>query len=132
MVLTRLSGQSLAHGVEGFGAGTSLVVQLQLLFNLPAIVARIIDQWVDMQIRLHQLPPVLRIELGKALVNDSDENDELEVRAPARGNDRCNLTSTETARRFYLSNGYVENGPLVGGFGTSSSYPMYQAARSSL
>ena len=62
MVMTRLSGQTLAHGVEGFGAGTSLVVQLQLLFNLPAILARIIDQWVDMQIRLHQLPaePLLR------------------------------------------------------------------------
>jgi len=27
-----------------------------LLFNLPAVLARIIDQWVDMQIRLHQLP----------------------------------------------------------------------------
>jgi aminoglycoside phosphotransferase (APT) family kinase protein len=62
MVMTRLSGQTLAHGVEGFGAGTSLVVQLQLLFNLPAILARTIDQWVDMQIRLHALPaePLLR------------------------------------------------------------------------
>ena len=38
------------------GAGTSLVGQLQLLFNLPALLARIIDQWVAMQIRLHQLP----------------------------------------------------------------------------
>jgi hypothetical protein len=56
MVMTRLSGQTLAHGIEGLGAGTSLVAQLRLLFNLPAILARIIDQWVDMQIRLHQLP----------------------------------------------------------------------------
>jgi hypothetical protein len=56
MVMTRLSGQTLAHGIEGLGAGTSLVGQLQLLFNLPAVLARIIDQWVDMQIRLHQLP----------------------------------------------------------------------------
>jgi aminoglycoside phosphotransferase (APT) family kinase protein len=62
MVMTRLSGQTLAHGVEGFGAGTSLVAQLRLLFNLPAILARTIDQWVEMQIRLHQLPaePLLR------------------------------------------------------------------------
>ena len=62
MVMTRLSGQTLAHGVEGCGGGTSLVGQLQLLFNLPAIFARIIDQWVDMQLRLHQLPaePLLR------------------------------------------------------------------------
>ena len=56
MVMTRLSGQTLAHGIEGLGAGTSLVGQLRLLFNLPAVLARIIDQWVDMQIRLHQLP----------------------------------------------------------------------------
>ena len=62
MVMTRLSGQTLAHGIEGFGAGTSLVGQLQLLFNLPGIFTRIIDQWVDMQLRLHQLPaePLLR------------------------------------------------------------------------
>jgi aminoglycoside phosphotransferase (APT) family kinase protein len=62
LVMTRLSGQTLAHGIEGFGAGTSLVGQLQLLFNLPAILARTIDQWVDIQIRLHQLPaePLLR------------------------------------------------------------------------
>jgi aminoglycoside phosphotransferase (APT) family kinase protein len=62
MVMRRLSGQALAHGIEGFGTGTSLVGQLQLLFNLPAILARTIDQWVDMQIRLHQLPvePLLR------------------------------------------------------------------------
>ena len=56
MVMTRLSGQTLAHGIEGLGAGTSLVGQLQLLFNLPALLARIIDQWVAMQICLHQLP----------------------------------------------------------------------------
>jgi hypothetical protein len=56
MVMTRLSEQTLAHGIEGLGAGTSLVGQLRLLFNLPAVLARIIDQWVDMQIRLHQLP----------------------------------------------------------------------------
>jgi aminoglycoside phosphotransferase (APT) family kinase protein len=56
MVMTRLSGQTLAHGIEGFGAGTALVGQLQLLFNLPAIFARIIDQWVDLQLLLHQLP----------------------------------------------------------------------------
>jgi aminoglycoside phosphotransferase (APT) family kinase protein len=41
MVMTRLSGQTLAHGIEGLGAGTSLVRQLQLLFNLPAVLARI-------------------------------------------------------------------------------------------
>jgi GNAT superfamily N-acetyltransferase len=48
----------------------------------------------------------------------------LEVRAVERGNKRCSLTSTETARRFYRSNGYLEDGPPVGNFGTSSGYPM--------
>jgi GNAT superfamily N-acetyltransferase len=48
----------------------------------------------------------------------------LELRAVERGNTRCNLTSTETARAFYLSNGYVESGLPSGAFGTSSGYPM--------
>src|SRR5450432_2338378 len=48
----------------------------------------------------------------------------LEARAAERGNTRCTLTSTETARRFYQRNGYVEDGPPVGNFGTSSGYLM--------
>jgi GNAT superfamily N-acetyltransferase len=48
----------------------------------------------------------------------------LETRAVDRGNTGCTLTSTKTARGFYLSNGYVEDGPPVGNFGTSSGYPM--------
>ncbi len=51
----------------------------------------------------------------------------LEARAVQRGSVRCTLTSTETARRFYHANGYVEDGPPVGEFGTSSSYPMSKA-----
>ena len=47
----------------------------------------------------------------------------LEVRAAERGNHRCSLASTETARRFYLSNGYVEDGPPVRWLGISG-YPM--------
>ena len=35
----------------------------------------------------------------------------LEARAMERGNVRCALISTETARRFYLSAGYTEDGP---------------------
>src|ERR1700726_1528717 len=35
---------------------------------------------------------------------------ELEARAAERGNVRCTLTSTETARRFYAASGYVEDG----------------------
>ena len=48
----------------------------------------------------------------------------LEIRALAQGNPRCTLTSTETARRFYKANRYVEDGEPVGHFGTSSGYPM--------
>ena len=48
----------------------------------------------------------------------------LEDRALARGNSRCHLISTETARRFYLAAGYAEDGPPQGKFGTTSSYPM--------
>jgi GNAT superfamily N-acetyltransferase len=48
----------------------------------------------------------------------------LERRAVERGNTRCSLKSTETARRFYLARGYVEDGLPAGKFGTSSGYPM--------
>ena len=47
----------------------------------------------------------------------------LETRAVERGNVRCKLTSTETARRFYHASGYVEDGPPTSKFGTWS-YPM--------
>jgi GNAT superfamily N-acetyltransferase len=48
----------------------------------------------------------------------------LEARAAERGNTRCTLISTETARRFYRAAGYVEDGPPQGKFGTAGSYPM--------
>jgi GNAT superfamily N-acetyltransferase len=48
----------------------------------------------------------------------------LEAKAREQGAARCVLISTETARRFYLANGYVEDGPSVGKFGTTGSYPM--------
>ncbi len=48
----------------------------------------------------------------------------LEARAKERGNKRCTLNSTETARRFYLARGYSEDGPPAGKFGTESTYPM--------
>jgi predicted GNAT family acetyltransferase len=48
----------------------------------------------------------------------------LEDRALERGNSKCHLISTETARRFYLAAGYAEDGRPQGKFGTTSSYPM--------
>jgi len=47
----------------------------------------------------------------------------LEQRAAQRGNTKITLESTETARRFYLSNGYTEIGKPIEAFGTTS-YPM--------
>ncbi len=44
--------------------------------------------------------------------------------ARERGNERCTLKSTETARRFYLERGCSEQGPADGKFGTTSGYPM--------
>jgi len=51
----------------------------------------------------------------------------LERRASERGNARCTLQSTETARCFYRANGYVEVGDALGKFGTTSAYPMVKA-----
>ena len=48
----------------------------------------------------------------------------LERRAMERGNTRCTLESTETARRFYFARGYSENGPAGGKFGTAGGVPM--------
>jgi hypothetical protein len=48
----------------------------------------------------------------------------LEVRAIERGNTRCTLHSTLTARRFYRSAGYTEDGPPDGKFGARDGYPM--------
>jgi GNAT superfamily N-acetyltransferase len=48
----------------------------------------------------------------------------LEARAIERGNSRCTLLSTETARRFYQGAGYAQDGPPQGKFGTTASYPM--------
>jgi len=53
----------------------------------------------------------------------------LEKRAIELGNGECQLESTETARRFYLDRGYVEQGPADGKFGTASGYPMSKVIR---
>jgi GNAT superfamily N-acetyltransferase len=45
----------------------------------------------------------------------------LEQRARDKGNTRCTLRSTETARRFYRSAGYIEEGPAVARLGTPMS-----------
>ncbi len=49
---------------------------------------------------------------------------ELEQRAIEHRNEICRLESTETARRFYRSRGYSEEGPASRKFGATSGYPM--------
>jgi GNAT superfamily N-acetyltransferase len=48
----------------------------------------------------------------------------LEHRARERGNETCELESTETARRFYLARGYLEDGVASAKFGTAGGHPM--------
>ena len=51
----------------------------------------------------------------------------LEDRARHLGNARCHLSSTDTARQFYLGLGYTEDGPPACKFGTTGGYPMSKA-----
>jgi GNAT superfamily N-acetyltransferase len=53
----------------------------------------------------------------------------LETRAQERGNARCRLSSTVTARRFYHAAGYAETGPPDGKFGARGGYPMSKTLR---
>lgn len=53
----------------------------------------------------------------------------LESRAAERGNTRCTLHRTQTARRFYLSAGYIEQGPPDNKFGLQSGYPLAKQLR---
>jgi GNAT superfamily N-acetyltransferase len=53
----------------------------------------------------------------------------LEHRARERGNETCELESTETARRFYLARGYSEVGTASAKFGTAGGYPMTKRLR---
>jgi GNAT superfamily N-acetyltransferase len=50
----------------------------------------------------------------------------LEARAVERGNVRCTLTSTLTARHFYRDRGYVEDEVATENFGTSGC-PMWKS-----
>ncbi len=71
------------------------------------------------EITLNYVSPDVRFRgVSRALL------EALEARALERGNTRCTLTSTETARRFYNSNGYTADEPTVGNFGTGSGTQM--------
>jgi GNAT superfamily N-acetyltransferase len=71
------------------------------------------------EITLNYVSPDARFQgISRALLK------RLEARARELGNTICSLTSTGTARRFYLEAGYVEQAPRHSAFGTSSSFPM--------
>jgi GNAT superfamily N-acetyltransferase len=71
------------------------------------------------KITLNYVPPDARFRgISRAMLAS------LEARAAERGNTRCVLISTETARRFYQASLYVEDGLPVGAFGTAAGYPM--------
>jgi GNAT superfamily N-acetyltransferase len=70
------------------------------------------------QIRLNYVSPDARFRgISRAMLGA------LEARALARGNARVTLDSTGTAKRFYRSAGYAEDGPPIELFGTAS-HPM--------
>src|SRR5262245_12625091 len=71
------------------------------------------------EITLNYVSPAARFRgVSKALLQ------QLEATARALRCDRCVLTSTATARRFYLAAGYQELGPPTTGFPTSVSRRM--------
>jgi GNAT superfamily N-acetyltransferase len=72
----------------------------------------------DGEIRLNYVSPSVRFQgVSRALLRA------LELRAIERGNDRCAVDSTGTARGFYRKAGYTEDPPPIEKFGTLS-YPM--------
>jgi GNAT superfamily N-acetyltransferase len=71
------------------------------------------------EITLNYVSPDTRFRgVSKALLRA------LEARAIEQGNERCTLSSTETARRFYLARGFTQDGPADGKFGMNSGHPM--------
>jgi GNAT superfamily N-acetyltransferase len=71
------------------------------------------------EILLNYVSPAARFRgVSKAILK------RLEIKALELGNARCALTSTETARRFYLSAGYMQQGSPTFSFERIISYSM--------
>jgi aminoglycoside phosphotransferase (APT) family kinase protein len=62
LVMRRLYGKPLGQRLAGFAVGASMATRLRNLARLPAAFSAINRTWVEMQVRLHQLPtePLLR------------------------------------------------------------------------
>jgi GNAT superfamily N-acetyltransferase len=115
-ILSRWLGNKTPEIVAGWARqpGNSLLVAVD--GNAVLAVGSVTD---DGEITLNYVAPQARFRgISRAMLAA------LEARAAERGNSRCTLTSTETAHRFYLAGGYVDDGPPAGKFGTRSGYPM--------
>jgi GNAT superfamily N-acetyltransferase len=76
------------------------------------------------EITLNYVAPAARFRgVSRALL------EQLETTAATLGADRCVLTSTATARNFYLAAGYHDLGPPTSGFATSVSRRMEKRLR---
>ncbi len=62
VIMERLAGRPLAHEADGLGEGASLAAKLRGMMGLPALFGKISAAWVDIQLRLHDLPaePLLK------------------------------------------------------------------------
>jgi aminoglycoside phosphotransferase (APT) family kinase protein len=98
MVMQRVPGKALGHAIEGFGAGSSFPKRVQLLLSLPAVLNDVIEQWVDVQIRLHQLPAKTLLQAVTAAGIDARvvtfEGQFARLKAIV---ERCGLTGVEPA-----------------------------------
>jgi len=102
----------VASWIADPGASTLVAVECGIILGVGAVT----DAGV---VTLNYVSPDARFRgVSRALLAA------LETRAIQRGNGRCVLTSTATARRFYHACGYVDDGPAAGRFGTTESYPM--------
>lgn len=98
MVMARVPGKPLGHAIEGFGAGSPLSRQLQLLLRLPSILDAVIAQWVEVQIRLHQLPAERLLQAVTAAgIDISVITFEGQLARLRRIVERCALTGLEPA-----------------------------------
>jgi aminoglycoside phosphotransferase (APT) family kinase protein len=98
MVMRRVTGKPLGHAIEGFGAGSSFATRVRLLLDVPAVLTGIIEQWVDVQIRLHQLPAETLLQAVTAAGIDprviTFEGQLARLRTTV---ERCGLTGVEPA-----------------------------------
>lgn len=62
VIMQRLAGRPLAHEVDKLGEGASLAAKVRGIMGLPALFRQISATWVDIQLRLHDLPaePLLK------------------------------------------------------------------------